>query len=494
MRWTVVLGAVASFLFALPASAAEIALPLSPEDAARYNRIFDLQDAGKWQAADAEIAQIADPVIMGHVQYQRYMHPTAYRSSYSELKRWLDQYADHPDATTIHRLARKRRPSGARAPLRPQTRRWRTQDDISWLHPELQRDYDTARNPAEVRRIENYIRYLNKNDRPTQALNYINAPQYRNQLTTAQYDRIRSWIAESYYYNEKLGKARQIATEVAARNGDKAVMSYWIAGLTSWRSGDYTAAASHFSRMAEVEWQEPRLRAAAGFWAARSALATGTPEHVTRYLTVSARYPYTLYGQLALGQLGQQSGISWVAPQLTVEGWSDLTTKSIRIRRAAALAQAGQYDLAQMELRWAHGELTDADDPALMALAFDLDLWAAQVTMALASGAERPEKAYLQAGLFPVPDFTPNGGFTIDRAVLYGLIRQESKFQTDARSRVGATGLMQLMPRTASFVAGDRSLQYRSPAQPPCRCQLQYATRPVLCGGTFKPLYEWRSF
>ena len=41
-------------------------------------------------------------------------------------------------------------------------------------------------------------------------------------------------------------------------------------------------------------------------------------------------------------------------------------------------------------------------------------------------------------------------------------MRQESKFKTDATSRVGARGLMQLMPRTASFISGDRSLRYRS--------------------------------
>jgi soluble lytic murein transglycosylase len=38
-------------------------------------------------------------------------------------------------------------------------------------------------------------------------------------------------------------------------------------------------------------------------------------------------------------------------------------------------------------------------------------------------------------------------------AWVYGLIRQESRFVMDARSQVGASGLMQLMPATAHFVA-----------------------------------------
>jgi soluble lytic murein transglycosylase len=41
----------------------------------------------------------------------------------------------------------------------------------------------------------------------------------------------------------------------------------------------------------------------------------------------------------------------------------------------------------------------------------------------------------------------------LDPAWVYGLIRQESRFITDARSHVGAAGLMQLMPATARWVA-----------------------------------------
>jgi soluble lytic murein transglycosylase len=41
----------------------------------------------------------------------------------------------------------------------------------------------------------------------------------------------------------------------------------------------------------------------------------------------------------------------------------------------------------------------------------------------------------------------------LDPAYVYGLIRQESRFITDARSHVGASGLMQVMPATAKWTA-----------------------------------------
>ncbi len=48
----------------------------------------------------------------------------------------------------------------------------------------------------------------------------------------------------------------------------------------------------------------------------------------------------------------------------------------------------------------------------------------------------------------------------LDPAVVYGLIRQESRFITDARSHVGASGLMQLMPATARWTAKQLGVAY----------------------------------
>ncbi len=48
----------------------------------------------------------------------------------------------------------------------------------------------------------------------------------------------------------------------------------------------------------------------------------------------------------------------------------------------------------------------------------------------------------------------------LDPAYVYGLIRQESRFIMDARSHVGASGLMQLMPATARWTARKIGLAY----------------------------------
>ena len=48
----------------------------------------------------------------------------------------------------------------------------------------------------------------------------------------------------------------------------------------------------------------------------------------------------------------------------------------------------------------------------------------------------------------------------LDAAYVYGLIRQESRFITDAQSAVGASGLMQVMPATARWTAKRIGLDY----------------------------------
>jgi soluble lytic murein transglycosylase len=53
----------------------------------------------------------------------------------------------------------------------------------------------------------------------------------------------------------------------------------------------------------------------------------------------------------------------------------------------------------------------------------------------------------------------------LDETWVYGLIRQESRFIMDARSHVGAAGLMQLMPATARYVARKMNVADFSPAR-----------------------------
>ena len=85
-----------------------VPLALSKRDAELYEQIFAVQEQGRWKDADNLISRLSDDLLMGHVLAQRYLHPTAYRSRYKELKDWLALYADHPQAPRIYKLALQR--------------------------------------------------------------------------------------------------------------------------------------------------------------------------------------------------------------------------------------------------------------------------------------------------------------------------------------------------------------------------------------------------
>ena len=87
----VVLLIVGMFLWVLPAHSEGLPKPLSDSDVKRYRQIFQLQEKREWKAADLLIKELRDPLLLGYVYYERYMHNN-YISSYAELSAWLGKY------------------------------------------------------------------------------------------------------------------------------------------------------------------------------------------------------------------------------------------------------------------------------------------------------------------------------------------------------------------------------------------------------------------
>ena len=230
--------------------------------------------------------------------------------------------------------------------------------------------------------------------------------------------------------------------------------SRWRTGLARWRKHDLDGAATAFESLAQSAQDSAWDKATAAYWAARAHLKNREPEKVSTWLKVAAQYPRTFYGQLARAALGLDSSFDWSMKPLTPTGVRAVAANGGG-QRVLALLQIGEMDLAEDEMRT---QLQGANpDLAAGLLGIAQSFQLPSISLGLGVMAEQRDNVQADTDLYPLVHWTPKGGFTMDRALLFALARQESGFNVRARSSAGAAGLMQIMPSTARALGGRPS-------------------------------------
>ncbi len=230
----------------------------------------------------------------------------------------------------------------------------------------------------------------------------------------------------------------------------------WRTGLAAWRAGDIALAADRFTHLADDQQLDGETLARAAFWAARANLRARQPQQVARLLRLAAQGSDEFYGLLAQRTLDERIDLRRHEDEL--EGsMLDLLIRYPGARRAIALGQVGERDLAEAEIR----RLADGAQPdlvqAVVTLAATLELPSAQIEPVT---QPRRDDGRRDGDGYPVPRWQPAGGYRLEPSLVHAVIRAESGFNAGARSPKGALGLMQVMPDTARHVAKLTRLAY----------------------------------
>ena len=251
----------------------------------------------------------------------------------------------------------------------------------------------------------------------------------------------------------------QIGWQAAFRHMDEALVWFRLAGDTplsdevvQWkvraalRAQDWNAVRTTISQMSPTLAEHPAWI----YWLGRACRATGRHDEARALYAKIAGQP-NFYGNLADEELGQPITVpAQAAPPSSEEMLQAMGNPSLQ--RALTLLRLNQRIEGVREWSWGLRGMNDRELLAAAQMARRADVYDRAIA---AADRTREEHDYSLRYLAPFSEQVRPAARSqaLDDAWVYGLMRQESRFVTSAKSSAGASGLMQLMPATARWVA-----------------------------------------
>ncbi len=416
---------------------------LSQSDKAQFANIFAAIHSENWAEASRLIAQSPKGPMANMALAELYLAANSPKVEAIQLEALLHSAPYLPQAERLEKLAIKRGATGT--PDRPEQQR------LSYQGAAPRRDLPDNISDSSAAAVRDAIQAAIKIDNPAQAESALVTAQ--DSLSSAALSEMRYRVAWGYYIENDDKNARRVGAQSQSGVGEWAVQGAWVAGLSSWRIKDYGAAFSAFDQVAQ-EADNDELKSAGLFWSSRAAMASRQPQKIQKRLQVAAQYPETFYGLLASETLGMES----IARKQSEKqnDWAQLKDQK-NVQIAIGLSQIGENQLADQALRF-QARIGDSDQyAALSQLAGALNLPSTQLWMGHYGPSDQQSDAMAR---YPLPNWTPTGGWRVEPALVMAHSLQESAFRTDVISPAGARGLMQVRPGTAQDMARKRGINF----------------------------------
>ena len=284
----------------------------------------------------------------------------------------------------------------------------------------------------------------------------------------AQGDPAAWWTERRIVARHQIGPSHggeaQVAYQVAANSGlstgEEAVESSFLAGWIALRYINAPQKAlKHFDRLAEIAPTRTE-KSRAHYWLGRTLEALGRDGDAASHYREAAQNTTVYYGQLAREKLGRgkvpeeiESGEASASAQAKID--RDEVVRAFKI-----VAETGRKNDLYMFL-WSFANRFKTTDEMNAVASVVWGEGGPHLSVKLAKAAAQ-QGIDIDSWSYPIralPDWKTVGK-PVEKALVFGLSRQESEFNPTAGSRVGAQGLMQIMPGTAKLIAKRYGLSY----------------------------------
>ena len=353
-------------------------------------------------------------------------------------------------------------------------------DTIEYLNPDYQKLYNAraalftkrsadnliAQVPQYLKEdpglIYDRIKWRRKKARFDDALTLINQSASdsleRNQYLAKE----RLSIARDKIQDKEFKTAYEILKDHRLKEGsDYAEIEWHLGWLALSFINQPDVALAHFLKMnAAVSY--PISKARAAFWIGKTYKKLGQVNQANTWFKTGSQYGTTFYGQLSHKEIGEKKFLINNSFKLSEEKYEEFKKNNPLAKSVIVLKELNRTKYTKDILK----HLGDVDqnktaEEISMAGVLAQEIERYDFAIQIAKNASYKNLNFLEISYpeIEVPKQIKDQKI-LDSSVILALIRQESEFDTSATSRVGAKGLMQIMPATGKLLSKVTNIDF----------------------------------